>query len=113
MGSIRKARPKKSITKFWNKIFNPDEFHVPKFCPECGSSLPKATWNKVAYWNDSSRKETYEEPFREIGYDVYCENCGWSGDIVPDTDRNVVHNIGKDGKVYQDSLGREWHREED
>lgn len=102
---------KKKIKKFWEKIFNPDDFHPPKYCPECGSKIPQTTWHRASFWADSSRKETYENPFRGIGYDVYCPSCDWSGDIIPDEDGDKIHNIGKDGKVYEDSQGRDWHRE--
>ena len=67
------------------------EKHPPKFCPNCGAPLKDI----VEYWVDSSRPETPENPYRGIGYDCYCEKCGWSGNIEPDEDVNIVHEVRK------------------
>lgn len=63
--------------------------HYPHFCPNCGHHL-----NSVQpYWEDSSRPETIDNPFKGMGYDCYCRTCHWSGSIIPDADREVVDNI--------------------
>jgi len=53
----------------------------PRFCPNCGTKLKDIV---IAY------RELHNDLI-EIVYDCYCENCGWSGDIAPDS----VHGIDK------------------
>lgn len=109
MGSFRGDKTKKKIEKFWDKVFKPDGLHPPEYCPNCGAKL---TRDFIPFWNDSSRRETPQDPYKEIGYDTYCSNCDWSGDIIPDADRNVIHNVDENGKEYE-VAGKDWHRKED
>ena len=41
------------------------------FCPKCKKELV----NKIELIDNCGN----------VGYDCYCDNCGWSGDIFPDT----------------------------
>lgn len=109
--NIRVGNITRGARKFWDKVFHGDEIHPPLHCPNCGAELPKTQEHRMPFWVDSAREETHEKPFRGIGYDTYCPKCDWSGDIIPDSDRNKVHNIGKDGKVYEGIDGRDWHYE--
>ena len=44
---------------------------VPKYCPNCGAQLKDV--------------QAIEDPRTgALGYDVYCDECGWSGEIWPD-----------------------------
>lgn len=61
-------------------------YHYPHYCPNCGKPLSSIQ----SYWDDSSRPSTPENPFRGIGYDCYCDDCHWSGDIIPDKDRGII-----------------------
>ena len=100
---------KKQLRKLWDKVFYGDGLHPPNFCPSCGGKLRD---DKQPFWADSARMEQPDDPFRGIGYDCYCENCGWSGDIVPDADWDVVHNIDENGKEYYEGK-KDWHRKKD
>ena len=60
--------------------------HYPHYCPNCGESLQKP----ISFWIDSHRPSTAEEPFKGVGYDCYCKNCHWSGDILPNADKFIV-----------------------
>lgn len=46
----------------------------PKHCPNCGAAHVSA----VAF------ERTYPNVRGETGYDCYCAQCEWSGDIMPD-----------------------------
>lgn len=109
MGSVKGFKIQKP--SFWKKLFETDDIHVPKYCPNCGKQLQEKEV-RVVFWADSSRKETPKDPYKGLGYDTYCPNCEWSGDIIPDEDRNIVHNIDKNGKCYT-RKGKDWHREEE
>jgi len=43
----------------------------------CGKTLNDV----VTYVRETTLSE---DPRAEIGFDCYCEHCGWSGDIEPD-----------------------------
>lgn len=73
--------------KSWEKWESEAVKHPPKFCPNCGTKL---TDNIQEYWADSSRKATVDNPFKDVGYDCYCENCKWSGNIEPDADTDII-----------------------
>ena len=60
--------------------------HPPHFCPNCGEPMSKP----ISFWDDSSRESTVEHPFKGVGYDCYCSECHWSGDITPDVDQGIV-----------------------
>lgn len=51
----------------------------PNYCPNCGEALPKARNYAVPI--------VYGES--DGGYDTYCPACGWSGDILPDSEQGV------------------------
>jgi len=70
-----------------------EKLHPPKYCPNCGKPIKDI----VEYWVDSSRPETPDNPYKGVGYDCYCGNCGWSGCIEPDADREIVHRIPRNG----------------
>jgi hypothetical protein len=72
--------------KEWERWEDEALYHFPHYCPNCGEHLNKP----ITYWADSSRPSTPENPFRSIGYDCYCENCHWSGNIEPDADREII-----------------------
>lgn len=59
----------------------------PKYCPNCKKELGDIQ----EYWSHSDWIETPDKPFYGIGYDCYCKNCGWSGDIEPDEDDEIAH----------------------
>jgi len=61
--------------------------HPPKHCPDCGSE----NINYVELMTN----------FRGNAiYDTYCEDCGWSGDISPDSDLDY----------YRVEAQEEWRR---
>lgn len=99
--------------KLFNKVFHGEDLHPPNYCPNCGETLPQTEIHRMPFWVDSGRRETPKNPFKGIGYDSFCPNCSWSGDIIPDDDRDVVHNIDEKGKYYLDEKGRDWHREKE
>jgi len=106
LGSCRK---KMKRVRFWDELFNPDELHLPKFCPNCGKELPpRQAFVRIPFWLDSDRKETKENPYRGIGYDIECPSCDWSGDIIPDDDLTKVHNIVLEERVLYKRKNRPW-----
>jgi hypothetical protein len=80
--------------KEWETWESEAIFHPPKFCPNCGKPLK----DYYEYWVDSSRPETPDNPYKGVGYDCYCPHCEWSGNIEPDLDRDIVHEIGRSEK---------------
>jgi hypothetical protein len=79
-------QPKKYKLKEWEKYDDEAYYHIPHFCPNCGESLSEP----ISYWADSHRQSTIDNPFKGLGYDCWCDNCHWSGDILPDMDRDIV-----------------------
>ena len=61
--------------------------HPPHFCPNCGRDFGN---KPAAFWSDSSRPSTPDNPFRGTAYDCYCETCHWSGDVFPYEDSQIV-----------------------
>jgi hypothetical protein len=47
----------------------------PNYCPNCGQSIKEDELNAVAIASTKGNR---------TGYDCYCPNCEWSGDIWPD-----------------------------
>ena len=52
---------------------------IPKFCPNCGESLPEGPYGAQPYTYPGESGEGAIE-----GWDCCCSECGWSGDIEPD-----------------------------
>jgi len=65
------------------------EKHPPKHCPQCGSGNTNYVelWAKSQWMCDTKNPDWI--PFQGIGYDTYCYDCEWSGDIEPDEDMNI------------------------
>jgi len=61
--------------------------HPPQCCPNCGVLLEDIQ----SYWSHSDWLEIDDKPFFGIGYDCYCGKCGWSGNIEPDLDSEIMH----------------------
>lgn len=51
----------------------------PKFCPDCGAALT----------DDTAAVGIFDGHTGDGGYDVYCETCGWSGDVFPDDEQGM------------------------
>lgn len=50
---------------------------VPVYCPACGAALQ----------GGDSAVGIYSPRTGDGGYDTYCSDCGWSGDIFPDSEQ--------------------------
>lgn len=61
----------------------------PIYCPNCGKPIT----DYVSYWVNSDWIGTPENPFYGIGYDCYCKNCQWSGEIESDIDMEIKHKL--------------------
>lgn len=55
------------------------EARPPKFCPDCGAGLT----------GETAAVAIEEDRTGDGGYDVYCEACGWSGDVWPDDEHGL------------------------
>jgi hypothetical protein len=56
---------------------------MPKYCTNCGKRIRKYS---------STGRELQIHCFNNAGdgmYDIYCWNCGWSGDIRPDSETEL------------------------
>ncbi len=50
------------------------EENIIKFCPNCGYKLPK----------ELSKQLPFTNPYNgDYGYDIWCKNCEWGGEIYP------------------------------
>lgn len=59
----------------------------PKFCPNCGK---KSLGNPQAFEAEETGR------FGQLtGYDCYCRNCHWSGDVLPDFETVKEFNKAK------------------
>ena len=47
----------------------------PNFCPNCAGPLPDGSHGAQPYEIDEDHM---------IGWDCYCDACGWGGNIEPD-----------------------------
>ena len=66
----------------------PDEA-IPKFCANCSEKLVRIS-SKGKVW-----VAPMGEPFERIHlkittFDVYCNECEWSGDISPDVPEDII-----------------------
>lgn len=52
---------------------------VPKFCPSCGAKLLRISGTKIWIMPLGERENRVDT------FDVYCDECEWSGDISPDS----------------------------
>lgn len=72
----------KEIKELQRELYHRDmieeDMIKPKYCPHCGARLVDDHGWIQAYLDnyDISRVQ---------GYDCYCDNCTWSGNIEPDT----------------------------
>jgi hypothetical protein len=46
----------------------------PIHCPNCGKEFPSKKQHRMPVMNNAG----------DQGYDCYCPQCNWSGDIFPD-----------------------------
>lgn len=51
----------------------------PNYCPNCGEALPEG--------ENFAMPIIY--PGGDGGHDVYCGACGWSGDVLPDSEQGA------------------------
>ena len=63
---------------------------VPKYCPGCGSVLVNRSGTRFWIMPYSTAKPPYTKKdgvavLPVNGFDVYCNECEWSGDIEPDS----------------------------
>jgi len=89
------------------------EKYPPKFCPECGGTNIGAVpfWHKSNWMADPKNPDWI--PFQGTGYDVWCEDCEASFDIVPGKEMDICwydehpEDIPPEGnKYYTDVLLR-------
>lgn len=66
------------LREFEKKYEKKIEKNKPKFCPSCGARGLDA----VVLYDIKPNEIT-------VIYDCYCEKCGWSGDISPDSVANI------------------------
>ena len=52
---------------------------VPKFCPNCGAPLVRVSGTKIWVMPLGEKKDRVDT------FDVYCNECEWSGNISPDS----------------------------
>lgn len=62
-----------------------EKLHPPERCPKCGSSNIEFVIGK--------------NNLDDAVYDTYCEDCTWSGDIIPDSDLRVYRS--SEGKANE------------
>ena len=65
----------------------PDET-IPKYCPNCREPLIRVSRGKV--WIAPMGEPFEKIHFRLTGFDVYCNECEWSGDISPDVLEDII-----------------------
>lgn len=57
----------------------------PLFCPNCGASLPEGPHGAQPFHLAD------EDGSCDCGgWDCFCDNCQWSGDIMPDDEDELV-----------------------
>lgn len=59
---------------------------IPYYCPNCGIPI-RGDMNDMG---DDSNRFPIENKQSDGGYDVYCPECEWSGDIYPDDEINEI-----------------------
>ena len=57
---------------------------IPYYCPNCGIPI-REDMNDVG---ENSNRFPIENNKGDGGYDIYCPECEWSGDIYPDDETN-------------------------
>jgi hypothetical protein len=56
---------------------------IPKCCPGCGKEFVRISDGKI--WVMPYGNPKGKEKFVVTGFDCYCDNCEWSGNVEPDS----------------------------
>ena len=61
----------------------PDEV-IPKFCPNCGAEFVRVSKDGLIWVMPVGEQKDAASKFKVTDFDVYCDNCEWSGYISSD-----------------------------
>lgn len=62
---------------------------IPRYCPNCGERFVRVS-DKGLIWV-MPMGDPYEQIHLKITtFDVYCNECEWSGDIRPDVPEDII-----------------------
>jgi len=54
------------------------------YCPNCGKKISKKDSTQMPYGDADIKVGGKWRVGKTVGYDVYCTECDWSGNIEPD-----------------------------